>query len=365
MDYAKRIAKVRTLMKQQGIDYLMLTPATDLFYLVGIKSHMHERLVCCILSQEDIHFVAPAFELGNLREETARLLSCHGWSDGEDPFALVDGLLPTQARTAAVATGVPSWVLLGLQGLRGGWHWLSAEGLMREMRMVKDEEEYRLLKQVQENSCKALLRLVQHGICGMSELEVAKLLMVYSDEEGVDAPDGLPIVAAGPNSALPHHGAGARVIQAGDTVVIDFGGENRGAGYIADTTRTFAVKRMPEGLQEIYDIVREANQAAFEAVRPGTVCEDVDKAARDVITKAGYGEYFTHRVGHGLGLDVHEHPYLSAGNKHVIQAGNVFSDEPGIYIPGRFGVRIEDLLFVHPHGAERLTPLDHDLKVID
>lgn len=365
MLYDTRLARARQAMRAEGIDLLLLTPATDLFYLTGMRGHLFERLACCIISKDEVHFISPVFELGNLKEDTRSLLCCHGWRDGEDPFALADGLLPRQGCTIAVGAAVPSWVLLGMQALRPQYTWVSAEGLMRGLRMVKDEAEYALLKKAQQNSCRALCRLIEHGLCGMTELQAGKLLMQYSDEEGVDSPDGVPIVAAGPNSALPHHVTGGTVIRPGDVVVIDFGGENRGEGYIADTTRVFAVKRMPEGLQEIYDIVMAANQAAFEAAKPGAVCEDVDKAARSVIEKAGYGQYFTHRLGHGLGLDVHEHPYLSAGSRHVIEAGNVFSDEPGIYIPGRFGVRIEDLLFVHPEGAERLTPLDHTLRVVD
>lgn len=365
MIYEQRLARARNAMRQQGIDLLVLTPSTDLFYLTGMRGHLFERLACCIVTMEDVHFISPVFEVGNLKEDTKQLLCCHGWSDGEDPFALAAGLLPEGARTVAVGTAVPSWVLLGMQALRPGYNWVSAEALMRGLRMVKDETEYQLLKKVQANSCRAFTRLLEHGLCGMTELQAGKLLMQYSDEEGVDSPDGVPIVAAGANGALPHHITDDTVIRPGDVVVIDFGGENTGEGYIADTTRTVAVKREPDGLREIYDIVRAANQAGFEAAKPGTLCEDVDKAARSVIEKAGYGPYFTHRLGHGLGLDVHEHPYLSAGNRHVIEAGNVFSDEPGIYLPGRFGVRIEDLLFVHADGAERLTPLDHDLHVVD
>ncbi len=365
MIYEQRLARARKAMRHQGIDLLVLTPSTDLFYLTGMRGHLFERLACCVITMEDVHFISPIFELGNLKEDTRQLLCCHGWSDGEDPFSLTESLLPKKECTAAVGTAVPSWVLLGMQTLRPNYQWVSAEGLMRGLRMVKDETEYQLLKKVQTNSCRALTRLLEHGICGMTELQAGKLLMQYSDEEGVDSPDGVPIVAAGPNSALPHHVTDNTVIQPGDVVVIDFGGENTGEGYIADTTRTVVIKREPDGLRDIYDIVRAANQAAFEAAKPGTACEDVDKAARSVIENAGYGPYFTHRLGHGLGLDVHEHPYLSAGNRHIIEAGNVFSDEPGIYLPGRFGVRIEDLLFVHADGAERLTPLDHDLHVVD
>lgn len=365
MIWENRLERVRAAMRAEGVDLLLLTPSSDLFYLTGMRGHLYERLACCFVTRDAVHFISPEFEIGNLAPETRALLECHGWTDGEQPFALVEKLLPRAQRTLAVGAGVPSWVLLGVQALRPQYRCVSAEGLMRGLRMVKDETEYKLLAQVQRNSCRALERLLAHGLCGMTELEAGKLLMQYSEEEGVDSPDGVPIVAAGANGALPHHQTDDTPIRAGDVVVIDFGGENRGLGYIADTTRTVAVKREPEGLRAVYDIVKAANQAAFEAAKPGVRCCDVDKAARDVISAAGYGAYFTHRVGHGLGLDVHEHPYLSADNEQIIEAGNVFSDEPGIYLPGRFGVRIEDLLFVHPTGAERLTPLDHDLHVVD
>lgn len=365
MIYENRLARVRAAMRESGVDLLLLTPGTDLFYLTGMRGHMYERLACCLISMEQVDFVSPVFEIGNLKEETRALLVCRGWRDGEDPFKEMDRLLPGEARKLAVGSAVPSWVLLAVQRLRPGYLWESAEELMRSLRMVKDEEEYRLLKLVQEKSCRALLRVLEHGVCGMTELQVGKLLMEYSDEEGMDSPDGVPIVAAGENSALPHYQTGDRVIRPGDVLLMDFGGENKGEGYIADTSRTFAVKRIPEGLPEIYDIVKRANQKAFETAKPGVRCRDVDGAARKVIADAGYGDYFTHRVGHGIGLNVHEHPYLSADNEHIIQPGNVFSDEPGIYLPGRFGVRIEDVLFVKEEGAQRLTPLDHELHVID
>ena len=234
MLYEARLARARQAMREKGIDLLLLTPATDLFYLTGMRGHLFERLACCIITKDEVHFISPVFELGNLKEDTRSLLCCHGWRDGEDPFALADGLLPRQGCTIAVGAAVPSWVLLGMQTLRPQYTWVSAEGLMRGLRMVKDEVEYALLKKAQQNSCRALCRLIEHGLCGMTELQAGKLLMQYSDEEGVDSPDGVPIVAAGPNSALPHHVTGDTVICPGDVVVIDFGGENRGEGYIAD-----------------------------------------------------------------------------------------------------------------------------------
>ena len=365
MVYENRIFRVQSAMKEQGMDMLLLTPGTDLFYLTGMRGHMYERLVCALITCDKVHFISPAFEIGNLKKETLQLFNCHGWTDGENPFLLVDKLFPNNSCRVAVGTGVPSWVLLAVQNLRPNYLWTSAEELMRELRIKKDNEEYRLLKQVQERSCRALNRVLEHGVCGMTERQVGKLIMEYSEREEVDSPGGIPIVAVGPNSALPHHQTGDSVIKAGDILLIDFGGENIEGGYMSDTTRTFAVKHIPDGFLEIYNIVKRANQTAFEAVKPGVPCRDIDKAARDVISAAGYGSYFTHRVGHGLGLDVHEHPYMSLDNERLIEAGNVFSIEPGIYLPGQFGVRIEDIVFVKGDGAERLTPLDHELHIID
>jgi Xaa-Pro aminopeptidase len=207
-----------------------------------------------------------------------------------------------------------------------------------------------------------MLHLLEHGIRGLTEREAAELLVRYLADNGLSG-SSLPIVASGPNSAFPHHRPGSRVIAEGDAVIFDFGGMEVEFGYHADTTRTYVVGKAPEGFAKIHDIVLRANQAAFEAAKPGVPCEAVDRAARELITRAGYGEYFTHRLGHGLGLDIHENPYITAGNNQAVQAGNCFSDEPGIYIPGKFGIRIEDALFIHQDGAERLTPLDHDITI--
>jgi Xaa-Pro aminopeptidase len=171
------------------------------------------------------------------------------------------------------------------------------------------------------------------------------------------------ICASGPHSASPHHHTGDRVIQQGDAVVFDWGSTLE--GYHSDVTRTVFVGQPTEKFRKVYDIVRRANQTALDAVRPGVACEDIDKAARDLITAEGYGENFIHRVGHGLGMDVHEEPYLVGGNKTQLQPGMVFSDEPGIYLEGEFGVRIEDSVVVTEHGGRRLNEATRDLTVMD
>lgn len=363
MDYSARLTRLREEMRQQEIDLVLLTPSTDLIYLTGIRERMMERLVLLAVDQREAHFIAPDFETKNLGAEARALLNVHGWADGQDPFAVVDRLLPAGAQRAAAGRQIPGWLLLGIMGLRPSWQWEVADRLLVGMRSVKDQEERRLLKEAQEGSCRAFLKLLEHPFLGKTELEISKLLAELVSREGMEI--GRPIVASGPNGALPHHHPGQRVIEEGDAVVIDFGGYFPAAGYQADTTRTVCVKRMPEGFREVYDITLEANRAAAQAARPGIPCEAVDKAARDVITAAGYGEYFTHRLGHGLGLDTHENPYISAGNKELLREGNSFSDEPGIYLPGRFGVRIEDQLLLHADGAERLTPLGHDPLIVD
>ena len=361
--YEERLKKARAWMKEDGTDLLLLSASSDLRYLFGMKGFLMERLSCVIVSADDVHFIAPVFEVGNYAPEILALMEVHPWTDGTAPFGIVKEILPEGERKMAIGATVPSWILLGFQAARPAYRCCSAEPLMRALRTVKDETEYRLLKKAQERSCRALLRLMEHGVAGMTELEAGKLFVQYSEEEGISC--GVPIVAAGPNTALPHHEADDTLIRKGDVFLIDFGGDNATEGYIADTTRTFAVSTVPDGLPEIFDIVKAANQAAFEAAKPGVPACEVDRAARDVITKAGYGEYFTHRLGHGIGLDTHEHPYISADNKQPLEVGNAFSDEPGIYLTGRFGVRIEDQLFIKENGAERLTPLDHDLHVID
>lgn len=365
MDYSLRIKRLREEMNYREIDLLFLTPSTDLFYLTGIKERMMERLVLLIVTKEEIHFIAPSFELGNLNENIRPLLTMHGWSDGQDPFNIMEKFLTRKKCTVAAGRNIPSWVLLNTMEKFPNYHWESADEMLVTMRSIKDEHEYGLLKKAQHGSCRAFERLLTHSLCGMKEYEVAKLLMLYTEQEGMETLGGIPIVASGTNSALPHYHTGDRIISKGDVVVIDFGGEHRGIGYQADTTRTVVVKQAPDGFEEIYQVVLGANMAAFNAAKPGVCCQDVDFAARKVIEEAGYGKFFTHRLGHGIGLDVHEHPYITDGNLTPIKVGNVFSDEPGIYIPGKYGVRIEDQLFIHNYGAERLTPLKHKLMIVD
>jgi Xaa-Pro aminopeptidase len=362
MKYQDRICRVQEELRKRDLGLLVLTPSANLRYLTGFQGGLMERLTCCLIGRDFARFIMPSFELGALNPRVRELLDCSGWEDGSDPFELAGRLLgDIPARTAAIDRLAPAWVLFGLQAALPGRTWTEADAILAPMREHKDPDEYRCLKTVQAVSCDALCRVIEQGVLGRSEREVAALLKQYSADKGLT--DCFAIVASGPNSASPHHRPDDRIICEGDALLIDFGGRDE-SGYFADTTRTFAVGNKPDGFEEIYHAVLEANQAAFTAAVPGVPCEAVDGAARDSIRRAGYGGSFTHRLGHGLGLALHESPYITQGNRQTIEAGNCFSDEPGIYLPGKFGVRIEDALFIRRDGAEQLTPLGHELQVI-
>jgi Xaa-Pro aminopeptidase len=360
--YQERIHCIQEEMEKRDLGFLVLTPSANLRYLTGFSGGLMERLVCSLMGRDFAQFIMPLFELGALDPQIRKLLDCSGWEDGSDPFELAGRLVgDVPARAAAIDRLAPAWVLFGLQAALPGRTWTEADAILSPLRERKDLEEYNCLKAVQAASCDALLQVIEQGVLGRCEREVAALLKQYSADKGLT--DCFAIVASGPNSASPHHRPGDRVIREGDALLIDFGGRDK-SGYFADTTRTFAVGNKPEGFEKVYHAVLEANRAAFAVAGPGVPCEAVDTAARESIRRAGYGDCFTHRLGHGLGLALHESPYITQGNRQTIKVGNCFSDEPGIYLPGRFGVRIEDALFIHQDGAEQLTPLGHELQVI-
>jgi Xaa-Pro aminopeptidase len=226
---------------------------------------------------------------------------------------------------------------------------------------VKDEDEVELLRAVAQAADAAFADLAGIPFAGRRELDVAEVVRERLLEHGHETAE-FAIVASGPNGASPHHGAGERTIETGDAVVLDFGGTRE--GYYSDITRTVFVGEPGEEHRAVYEAVRAAQQAAFDAIRPGVAAQDVDRAARAVISEAGHGDRFVHRTGHGIGLDLHEPPYIVEGNETPLEAGMTFSDEPGIYLPGRFGVRIEDQVVVTPGGAERLNEASRELTVV-
>jgi Xaa-Pro aminopeptidase len=229
------------------------------------------------------------------------------------------------------------------------------------LRAVKDADELSRLAAAAEAADAAYGEILGVRFAGRSETEVGADLAALLTRFGHSQVD-FTVVGSGPNGADPHHEIGERVIEEGDMVVLDFGGLKH--GYGSDTTRTVHVGEPTDEEREVHDIVRRAQQAAFEAVRPGIACQEVDRVARAVITEAGYGEYFIHRVGHGIGLTTHEPPYMVEGEQHLLVPGMCFSIEPGIYLPGRFGVRIEDIVVVTPDGGHRLNRTPHEMAIV-
>lgn len=359
--YRNRIARTQEALKAAGVDALVVGPSTDLVYLTGINAHLSERLNLLILpASGKPGFVVPRLEAPNVADKTD-LVDLHVWDETDVPSDLV-AQVANGFKRIAVGDHLHAVFLLRIQDAIPGASWAQGGPVLKDLRASKDAAEIAAQREVAERTDRAWAAFLEAGpISGLTETQAIERLNGFMVEQGIKPMFG--ICASGPNSASPHYHTGDRVISEGDAIVFDFGGELD--GYLSDMTRTVHVGNPNDEYRRVYDIVLRANQAAFEAVRPGVPCEEIDRAARDLINAEGYGEYFIHRVGHGLGLDVHEDPYLVSGNKTPLAPGMVFSDEPGIYLPGKFGVRIEDTVVCTEDGAIRINHAPKDLTVVD
>lgn len=359
-DYAGRMERARAIMSERGIGALLLSVGADLPYFTGYRAMALERLTMLVLPLEGpATLVLPSFEAPRVEAQPAAF-SIRPWEETEDPVQVVAGLCGSPDR---VAVGDPTWsvFLLGLQERLPAAAFLPASPLTRELRMRKGPEEVDLLRRAGAAVDRVVGRLDRHPFAGKSERRLAAEVSAMVVEEGHETCT-FSIVASGPNGASPHHEPGDRVIREGDAVVVDFGG--RLAGYCSDITRTFFVGEPSGRFLDAFAAVRAAQRAGVEAAAPGVPAEEVDRAARRVIGEAGYGEYFVHRTGHGIGLDEHEHPYLVEGNGDRLEEGMAFSVEPGVYLPGEFGIRIEDVVVITAGGAERLNRSSRGLHLV-
>jgi Xaa-Pro aminopeptidase len=284
-----------------------------------------------------------------------------GWVDGVDPYEEMARLLPAEGR---IAVGDRLWAshVLGLQRAAPGLTLAPGSPVIGALRAVKDDDELAALRRAARGADECFRQICSTTFQGRREEEIAADLADLLVQHGHGRAD-FTIVASGPHAASPHHEPGGRTILPGDAVVMDFGGEL--GGYYSDTTRTVVVGEPPEGFERVYETVREAQTRACEAVAPGVTAEAIDRVARRIIDEAGYGARFIHRTGHGIGLEVHEPPYLVEGNAWTLAPGTTFSIEPGIYLEGRFGVRIEDIVVVTEEGVERLNRSTRELQVVD
>lgn len=353
-DHAGRLARASDAAAAAGVGALLVTPSADLVYLTGYDPPPLERLTVLVVRPGGPPvLLVPELERPRAAVSPAgTLLDIDAWSDGSDPYERVRALAPGASGPLAVAARMLASHLMGLQAALPATDFVPATGVLSGLRARKDPGEITLLSRAARGADEAFRRLIREPLGGRTEREVAAALAGHLVEAGHESV-GFTIVASGPNGASPHHEPGDRGVRMRDAVVLDFGG--RVGGYCSDITRTVSVGEAPEEAAEVHEIVRQAQQAAFETVAAGTAAQDVDRAARAVIEEAGFGPAFIHRTGHGIGLEEHEHPYLVEGNDEPLEVGNCFSIEPGIYLEGRFGVRIEDIVAITEDGVVRLN----------
>ncbi len=349
-------------MHKQGLDVVLVSPSSDFLYLVGHRGHLSERLTLfAIPASGQPVMVSPLLE-SPLARSLATYFTVRTWADHEDPYAVVRSVIPAASRAIAVSDQMWSVHLLRLQSILPQASFSPASGIITPLRRVKDETEIAAIRRAGAAVDAVMADIVKLPLIGRSERDLAQhigqLLLDHGHQQV-----GFAIAASGPNGGSPHHISGDRVIQKGDALVLDFGGvfDN----YISDITRTLFLGTPSEEYRKVYEVVRQAQELAVHAVRPGVACQDIDRAARRRISAAGYGDYFIHRTGHGLGLDGHEEPYMVEGNTLPLAPGMVFSVEPGIYLPGRFGVRIEDIVVVTETGVERLNHAPRELIALE
>jgi Xaa-Pro aminopeptidase len=360
-DASKRLAALRERMRNTGTDLVAVGPGSSMQWILGFHPHPDERPCLLLVGPEKEAFLMPALNAEGSRAETD--IAFHSWSDDQGPDAALREALAAVAATGAKLVALDEtmradFALLLLGALPEAQYAFLAD-TVGALRMRKDAGEFATLKMnagIADRAMKSAFAAIKPG---MTETELANIVKSRFGSEG--ASPAFWIVGAGPNGAFPHHHSGERKLQEGDAVVIDIGGRKN--GYPSDITRMAAVGRPPEGYGQIHTIVEKAVQAALKAARPGAKAKEVDAAARRVIADAGYGEYFVHRTGHGMGVDGHEPPYITATSETVLEEGMVFSIEPGIYIPGRFGLRLEEIVILREDGPEVLSSLPRDLYI--
>jgi Xaa-Pro aminopeptidase len=369
MDLQSRVTRVQDAMREAGTDVLIVSPGADLRYLTGYDAPPLERLTALILPVSgDPVLVVPALEAPEAERSPAALagMSIIAWNETDDPH--------TTALDAAGTDGISSLQDITFDDHMWARHirvfleradvsWRAAGALLGDLRLRKNADEISSLRRAAQAIDRVHARMGEWLRVGRTERDVARDIADAIVEEGHASAD-FTIIAAGANAASPHHSMSDAVIAPGDPVVVDIGGRTHD-GYCSDSTRTYLVDGTPpEGFSNAYAVLLEAQRQQCEYARPGVTAESVDRVGRALIEEAGYGSNFVHRTGHGIGLEVHEDPYIVEGNTLTLEPGMAFSIEPGIYIDGRHGARIEDIVVVTSDGVERLNTRPRDLAVV-
>ncbi|WP_448951492.1 M24 family metallopeptidase [Labrys neptuniae] len=350
------MARLRERMAETGTDLVVVGPSSHMVWLAGLSPHGDERPVMLIVSQHHAGVLMPSLNADSSRQHTD--LPFFPWTDGDGPNEALAALLKASGadkpglRLALDETMRADFALLIIDALPGAKRTF-LQDTVGYLRAHKDAQEYEALKAsalINDGAMRAGFAAAKPGV---SELEVAAVIRDYYKAHG--AQPEFTLVCFGENGAFPHHHTGERRLAAGEAVLLDIGG--RANGYPSDMTRVGFAGKAPQGFEEVHAVLERAVQAAIETAKPGVPAKLVDKAARDIITEAGYGDYFLHRTGHGLGIDVHEPPYITATSETILEEGHVFSIEPGIYLKDRFGIRLEEIVIVRGNRAEVLSEL--------
>lgn len=354
---SERLSNIIGSMIKHGLEQMIISSPASIFYLTGKWIESGERMLVLYVNADGkckliINELFPLEDIQGLEKVV--------YNDSEDSVQILSGII--EDKKLGIDKNWPSHFLIKLMDRKKGLAFVNGSPIVDEVRMIKDAEEIQLMREASLVNDKVMAEIVTLIGQGYDETKVCKLLSEVYEKHGTDSFSFYPLIAYGANAAEPHHESDKTVIKNGDSVIIDIGGlTNR---YCSDMTRTVFYGRVSEQAKEVYNIVLEANKRGIEAVRPGVRCCDIDGAARKFIEDAGYGEYFTHRTGHNIGIEVHEFPDISSVNEMEVKPGMIFSVEPGIYLPGKLGVRIEDLVVVTETGCEVLNHYTKELQII-
>jgi Xaa-Pro aminopeptidase len=359
--FAARIGRARARMEALAIDVLLLSVGPDLPYLTGYEAMPLERLTMLVLPKdgEAVLFV-PRLEAPRVHE-CPDVFTMRAWEETEDPVRLV---ADHTGGTSVIGVGDHTWArfVLALQAALPAASFVAASPVIAPLRSIKDAAEIAALQAAAQtvDEIAGAIRCEPFG--GRTERDLHRELVERMLDGGHER-SNFAIVASGPNAASPHHDAGDRVIQTGDVVLCDFGGTMK--GYCSDITRMYSVGEPPAEIRDAYAVLVAAQESAVTAATVGTPCRDIDAAARSVLSRADLADWFVHRTGHGIGMEAHEDPYVVADNDTPLEAGHVFSIEPGVYLDGRFGLRLEDIVVATVDGPRRLNHAARDLAVVD
>lgn len=363
--HRRRTEKLAEVLKRKEIDGFIFGISTNMYYFTDFFDSQAERFLALLVpSKGDPVFLVPELYYDQICK-TTWIKNVISWADGEDPFEKMTSIIKEKKLSnskIAVDDTLRSDFLLALQEKLSQVKFISGGNFISSLRRIKSNDEKDLMMYSGSIADKVMGKVTSTIQAGVSELKIANLIVDTFKELGSECLNPVPIVASGLYGAQPHYRATDKIIAEGESVVIDCSADWK--HYKSDMTRTVFLGKPDKEYLKIYDIVKKAQETGVQSVKPGRTCEEIDQIVRKVIEDEGYGKYFIHRTGHGIGLDVHEEPYIVEGNKLVLEPGMSFSIEPGIYLPGKYGVRIEDCVIVTEKGAECFTNFTHNLITI-